>query len=317
MNPERAVHLLKDANPAPDVDSVELPYVSGAGYLAALEQRSGTMQTDEIRKLPGTGRGPRPPKRWRGPAIAAAAAVVVLVALGIGLWLVADDNNAPVVDQPPVTTVVTPATTAPPTPTTVPPPTTAAAPATPAAIAPDPISVALEFLGTWNTGDVDTHMAMLTPDAMITYAAAAVLSPDPEVSQEEAESVTREAFLYRTAVGMVVDVDGCERVVRRADGDVVKCTVTAVEDLMRAAGQPGSPIDVQLVIDGDRVVRQPANLLGLDAVSVFSSFHTWATKHFAEEYAAACGDGHAAWPRVGTTACAAFTAAHATEWAAA
>jgi hypothetical protein len=80
------------ANPAPDVDRTD--QVEAASYLATLEQRSSEMT--QIETIPET----KPPGRNRGPLIAAAVAAVLLIAT-IGI-LLANREEAPVVDQPDV-----------------------------------------------------------------------------------------------------------------------------------------------------------------------------------------------------------------------
>lgn len=98
MNPERAVALLRDADPAADAGSLELPHATGAAYLAAIQRRSRPVQTIE-REPVQEHRPPRRP-RWRGPAIAAAAAALIFAAVG-GVWWLVDDGA-----EPPVATEV-------------------------------------------------------------------------------------------------------------------------------------------------------------------------------------------------------------------
>jgi hypothetical protein len=106
---QQLLERLRQINPVPTDAERPQAMWSTAALFADVEQRSGTMKTNEdIQQLQHLGAPPeRPRLAWRGPLIAAAAAAVVLLVVGAGLWLVGDGSqDAPVVDEPAPTTVV-------------------------------------------------------------------------------------------------------------------------------------------------------------------------------------------------------------------
>ncbi len=95
--PERIYALLVEANPVPDPEELLI-----ATRLRETQPRRQTMQTEETIRV----MEPPPPRRRRWlPAMAAGIIVAVSVAAA-AIWLTAgDDEPAPVVTDPPVTTV--------------------------------------------------------------------------------------------------------------------------------------------------------------------------------------------------------------------
>ena len=111
---DRVMTIFVEANPAPDVDALELVEVGSAAYLATLEQRSSEVTQLETQKPPEEDQ-----KRSWTPWLVAAVAILVLgVALIIITQLPAE--TPPATDPSPTTLVEsTPTTLAEQTPTTV------------------------------------------------------------------------------------------------------------------------------------------------------------------------------------------------------
>ncbi len=103
---ERAFELFVGINPVPDPDMLRSELVAAPAFLAALENRSTTMQTSQVRELPRVEPPPmleEPRRRW---TVAAAAAFVIAVLIGVGAWLAfgGSGDEPDVIDSPIPTT---------------------------------------------------------------------------------------------------------------------------------------------------------------------------------------------------------------------
>lgn len=95
---ERVLTLFAEGNPVPDLDDLERVDIEAAAYLAILEQRSSEVTQLDDKKLKKETRK-RPNMSWP----VAAAAVIVL---GVAIFLLSRGNeDAPVVTEPPPTTI--------------------------------------------------------------------------------------------------------------------------------------------------------------------------------------------------------------------
>ena len=89
---ERVMTLFDEANPIPDVDSLDLVEVGATRYLATLEQRSsGMTQLDTKQKDQEQKKTVR--QRWL-------VAAVVIILAGVALLLINQSDETPVADQP-------------------------------------------------------------------------------------------------------------------------------------------------------------------------------------------------------------------------
>jgi len=131
---ETVMTIFVEANPAPDVDKLDLVQTGSAAYLATLEQRSS-----EVTQLDTKQTDPTSSKRSMMPwLIAAALAAVVGVAI-----IVSNQNSGevPVVDEPTPTTVVD--------------------------AAPTPVDIGESYINAIDEWDSDAALALLAPGAVM------------------------------------------------------------------------------------------------------------------------------------------------------
>ncbi len=88
---ETVMTIFVEANPAPDVDELDLVQTGSAAYLATLAQRSSEMTQVDTR------REDQKEKRTYWPWLAAA---MVIVLVGLAVVLLNQGDDAPVADQP-------------------------------------------------------------------------------------------------------------------------------------------------------------------------------------------------------------------------
>lgn len=140
---ERVYRLFVGTNPVPDVNSLRGDLAQAPAFLAAIEQRSRRMQTQE-KPIIQQPEPPGPPRhRWLVPALAGAATVIIAIVVGVALFGGNDEpdvtNDGP---QPSPTETTTPAEAALPE-----------------------VAVVMSSYEAMNNGDIDGYLALFTEEA--------------------------------------------------------------------------------------------------------------------------------------------------------
>lgn len=214
------IERIQSANPVPSPDSFPTRALSSAGLLARIDERNTDM-TDTLTPIRGTDPG-KPPRRTRGPLIAAAVAAVLVLIIGIATFTLGGGDDAPVVTDPPTTTTTEAATT-----TTTVPPTTTAQFESPLPADTPPLEVVAALHAAWDAGDM--------------AAAAELFHPDSRYFQRNIESSVAAELWYRNATGVTVSDRECaletpaELANQGFEGTFVTCTENLVSGISPGA----------------------------------------------------------------------------------
>lgn len=218
---ERVMTLLIEANPIPDIDSLDLVDVGGTTYLATLNQRSSEMI--QIEETP-----PEVAPKRRRPIVA--AALTAVIGLIVGLVLVISNQTAE--ETPPATD---------PTPTTAVTPTTIADVVDPAEAA--ALAIATGFFEARAGGDADAATSFAF-EGHINLGLAESLAAMPD------------EMAWLDATGWRTEVDTCTVTSPDPANLRVTCTVTHDNAWSRALGLGPYPGEYYIRIEEGEVFGQ-------------------------------------------------------------
>jgi hypothetical protein len=286
VNPERAAILLAEADVAANLDAIELPFDSGAAYLASLEGRRGMMKTRvKIRELPGVEpltEGRR--SSWRGLVAAAAAAAIVLIV--IGAVLVFGDqtsDTAPVSEgvPTPIETSTT-ATVEAPTTTVAPATTAPAATSAPSTVAPvDPTGIGAALSAAHSSHDAEALLGLFTDDATLTFNSGATVLTVEDIRSGGHLPGTAVNFQYDRSWAIAMnerfDYTSCV-----ANGDRVVCELVQTTDFLAPLVPPERHTVAMQVRDGKIVGFVLAGIFD-ETDEVRDAYHAWTYANYPEE----------------------------------
>lgn len=256
---ERAYELFVGINPVPDPNKLRSDLVPAPAFFTTLEQRSTTMQTDQVRELPRIEPSPMSKKpRRRRLAAAAVAAFLIATLVGLGGWLAfggSDDPN--VIDSPIPTT----------------------GPYELPDFSSDVAHVGTALTAAQNTHDAEVFLSLFAQDAELRFGNQAV-SPDDiraGVTLEDAGS----RFHYDRAWARIMNEEevysSCE-----VNGDRVICDLTSTSDHLKPVLSPIPDTAAVQIVDGKITLFV---VVGVDDPSnvILSDFQDWTLENYPQE----------------------------------
>jgi len=257
---ERAYELFVGINPVPDPNKLRSDLVHAPVFLTTLEQRSRTMQTDQVRELPRIEPSPMSKKPRYRRLTAAAVAFVMAAVVILGGWLAFGGTNDPDVSDSPI-------------------PTTG--PYGLPDLSFDLANVGTALTAAQNTHDAEVFLSLFAPNAELRFGNQ-VVSPDDlraGVTLEDAGG----RFHYDRAWARIMNeqevYSSCE-----VNGDRVICDLTSTSDHLKPLLPPIPDIVAVQIVDGKITlfvvtgVADPSN-------DILSDFQAWTFENYPQEAA--------------------------------
>jgi hypothetical protein len=259
------MRFLERADPVRSGDAVTPP-MSARRYLETRVQQRSTAMTVLERTTETT-----EPSRPRWPLYAAAAAVVAIVIASIAV-IVATSGDGD--DMVPATVPIT-------TPETLPPaePTEGAQ------------SAVADLVATYNTGDTDAVLALMSDDVIMTknYGGG---GPNPDDEPEGRDGIELD-FAWNNAQGEQWTELVCERAdEQRPAGTMLECTWDTLDAVVLAADQPVIPTRALIVVVDDVIAELHLGYSYPDFAATARNYNSWMeSRHPAEADIAGCCSG--------------------------
>ena len=220
-------------NPVPDADATAEDFDAHRALLALIDERSATTDLPHRFERPSsTARHPLA-SNW---AVAAAAAVAIFVLLGGAVWLVGGSGFEAAGDPPAVNTD----------------------PVAPTSPQPPSVLFSGQMTDAWNRGDMETHKAFFTEDAL--YDGRFIRS-----------AVNMRISEFLMAAGWREFAEDCAQ----SDPTSMICTGIVADDFHGPAGLT-FPFTRQVLFDESGLVSSLSNDVDLAGLEVFeAAFHDW------------------------------------------